>query len=111
MTIEEVHKLTKRPTSRPKDITDNHIGNLHDSLVRCGCLAVNSLGGYQLTSKGWNVILREAILLVACGDEAWAKDRMERLEQLYDEISQQVDNHSRRQQQRSFLDKEYSTIL
>lgn len=110
MTIDEVGKLTQRPTSSPEDITDNHIGYLRDSLVRRGYLAANSPGGYQLTSKGWNVILWEAILLVTCGDEAWVKDRMERLEQLYDEISQQVDSPGRRQQ-RLPLDTEYSTIL
>ena len=110
MTIEEVEKLTKKPTSRPRDITDNHIGYLCDSLVRRDYLAADSPGGYQLTSKGWNAILREAILLVACGDEAWAKDRMERLERIYAEISQQIDNPKRRQQRVS-LDKEYSTIL
>ena len=110
MAIEEVGKITKKPTSRPKNITDNHIGYLRDSLVRHGVLAANSLGEYQLTSKGWNVILWEAILLVACGDEAWVKDRIERLEQLYDEISRQADN-IRRGQQRFSADKEYSTVL
>ena len=110
MTIEEVGKLTKKPTSRPTDITDNHIGYLCNSLVRRGYLAANSLAGYQLTSKGWNAILREGILLVACGDEAWVKDRMEKLEWLYAEISQQIDDLQKRQQRFS-LDKEYSTIL
>ena len=90
MTIEEVGKPTKKPTSCPKDIPDNHIGYLCDSLVRRGYISVNNPGGYQLTSKGRNTVLREAILLVACGDEAWSKDGMERLEWLYAEISQRI---------------------
>ena len=110
MTIEEVGKVTKKPTRCPRDITDNHTGYLCDSLVRRGYLAANSPGGYRLTSKGWNAILREAILLVACGDEMWVKDRMEKLEWLYAEISQQIDDPEKRQQRFS-LDKEYSNVL
>lgn len=110
ITIEEVGKLTKKPTACPKDITYSHIDYLCGSLVRRGHLVGNSRGEYQLTSKGRNAILWEAILLVACGDEAWVKDRMERLERLYDRISQQVDDFIRRQQGFS-LDKEYSTML
>lgn len=95
MTIKEVGKFIQKPISCPNDITDDHIGYLCDSLVRRGYLAMNRLAGYQLPSKGRNVILREAIQLVACGDERRAKDRMKRLEWLYDEISQQVDNFIR----------------
>ena len=90
MTIQEMNKPTKQQTRRPKNITDDHIGYLSDSLVRRGYIAANNLGEYQLTSKGWNAILREATLLVACGDETWAKDRMERSEWLYTEISQHI---------------------
>ncbi len=110
ITIEEVGKLTKRPTNCPREITYDHINYICDALVSRGYLAENRLVGYQLTSKGKDAILGEAILLVACGDEAWVKYRMGRLEQVYGEISQQVDNFIRKQQRFS-LDEEYSTML
>ncbi len=100
--IGEARKLTERHINHSKEITYDRINHVGNGLVSRGHLVANSLGGYQLTSKGWNTILREAIQLVACEDEAWVKYRMERLEQLYDEISQQVDNFIRKQQRFSF---------
>jgi len=110
MTIKAVGKLAEKPTSRSQDITDNHIGYLCGSLVREGYLTTNSPEGYQLSSKGWNAILREAILLVACGDSAWVKDRMERLVRKYAEINQHIDNLKRRRKRFS-LDQKPSTVL
>ncbi len=110
MTIEEVGKSAEKPTSHLQDITENHIGYLCSSLVRRGCLTANSLGGYRLTSKGWNAILREATLLVACGNGAWVKDRMERLVRKYAEINQHIGNLKRRERRFS-LDREHSTVL
>lgn len=109
MTIEEAGKLTKNPASRSRNITNDDIGCLCDSLVRRGHLATNSLGEYQLTLKGCNTILQEAILLVACADQGWAKDRMEKLEQLHTEIDRQIGTPIGKQQRFS-LAKEYSPI-
>ncbi len=107
--IEEVGKLTKRPTSCPREITYDRINYICDRLISRGYLAENKLVGYQLTSRGKDAILWKAIRLVTCEDEGCVKYRMERLEQLYDEISHQVDNFSRKEQ-RGSLDEEYSTM-
>ena len=110
MTIEEAGELTEKPTNHPKDITDNHIGYLYDSLVRHGYLTANSQGGYHLTWQGRNAILREVVILLACEDETWVKDRVERLEQLYDEVRQQID--SLKGGNKGFsVDEECGTIL
>ena len=74
------------------DVTGEYIGDLCDLLVRRGYLEENGSRGYQCTAKGRNAILWEAILLVTCSDEARAKGRMERLEWVYGEISQQLDS-------------------
>lgn len=87
MSIEGVETLTEKPKNRPEDITDSHLGCLHNSLVKRGYLTTSNLGGYELTWQGRNAILRETIMLLACEDAAWVKDRVERLGQLYDEIS------------------------
>ncbi len=110
ITIEEAGRTSNRLTNYPREITYERINYIGSALVSSGHLVVNSPEGYQLTSKGWNAILGEAIRLVACEDEAWVKYRMERLEQLYDEISQQADNFIRKQQRFS-LEEEYSTML
>ncbi len=91
MAIEEAGELVTYPINHPKEIKGNHIGYLCDSLVRHGYLTANSLKGYQLTPKGREAILWEAMLLVRCKDKARAKSRMEGLERIYTEISQQID--------------------
>lgn len=92
MAIEEAGESAQKPKRRPKSITGSHIGYLCDSLVRHGYLAADSGGGHKLTSKGWNTILMEAILLVSCEDEARMKDRMQRLALLFNDINQHIDN-------------------
>ena len=95
--IGEAGKFIKRHIKYPREITYDRINYIGNGLVSRGHLVTNNLGGYQLTSKGRNAILGEAIQIVACKDEAWVQYRMERLEQLYDEISEQVDKFIRNQ--------------
>lgn len=92
MAIEEAGESAQKPKRRPKSITGSHISYLCDSLVRHGYLAADSGGGRKLSSKGWDTILMEAILLVSCVDEARVKDRMQRLALLSNEINQHIDN-------------------
>ncbi len=110
MAIDEAGESIKKPKSVPKSITGSHIGYLCNSLVRHGYLAVHSLAKHKLTSKGRDAILREAVLLVNCGDRVRAKDRMQRLEWLYDEISQHIDNFGEKSV-KIYLDKEPSVLL
>lgn len=91
MTIEQMERLARKPTRYLNHITDSHIDYLYNSLVKRGYLVANNPEVYQLTARGWNAILREAVLLVACEDEVQAKDRIKKLEGLYAEISQQLD--------------------
>lgn len=92
MAIEEAGESAQKPKRRPKSITGSHIGYLCDSLVRHGYLATDSGGGHKLTSKGWDAILMEAILLVSGVDEARMKDRMQRVALLSSWITQHIDN-------------------
>lgn len=92
MTIEATKESTKKPKSRPEDISSSHIGYLCYSLVRRGYLTANGSGGCWITSEGRGVILREALRLVSSADGASTRDRMKRLERLYSKISRNRDN-------------------
>jgi len=70
--------------TRPTDVVSEYIGYLYDSLVRRGYLKRNSLGGYQLTSKG-----RETLFEFLHQNKTRVRDTVNRLKQLGIEISQE----------------------
>lgn len=92
LAIEIMRKPAKAQVNKTRCITNNLICTLRNSLVSHGCLVVNNLAGYQVTPTGLGVILREAVQVVVCGDEIWAKDRMEILGELSIKISQWLDD-------------------
>lgn len=98
MTIEAAEGSTKKSKSRPAAINSSHTGYLCHSLVRHGYLTVNDSRGYQVTSKGRDIILWEAIRLVSDADGAGTRDRIEKLERLYSEISRHIEIILRRKQ-------------
>ena len=106
MAIEEARESAKKP----KSITGSHIGYLCNLLVRRGYLTANSPAEPKLTWKGWDAILKEAILFINCVDRARAKDRAQSLEWLYNKIGQNIDDLGEKSI-RFYLDEESSVIL
>ncbi len=76
----------KKLLTRPMDVAGEYIGYLYDSLVRRGYIKSGRLRGYQLTSKGTEVLLE-----FLHENEARAKDTIKRLQQLGIESSQKMD--------------------
>ena len=90
--IIEAGQPIESSSNHPNKITPDRVKCTGNELVRSGHLPMGRQGEYQLTSRGRATIPGEAIRLVACQDEAWAKCRMEKLEQLYNEIDQHLND-------------------
>ena len=71
---------------RPMDVISEYIGYLYDSLVKRGYIKGNGSRGYQLTSKG-----REVLLEFLRRNENRVKDTIRTLQQLGIEINWEVD--------------------
>ena len=78
---------SKKPLTRPMDVTGEYIGYLCNSLVRRGYLGRNSSTGYQLTSKG-----RQTILEFIQENKNRVSDTVKMLHQLGIEDSQAIEN-------------------
>ena len=78
--------IGKKLLTRPMDVTGEYIGYLYNSLINRGYLRGNRLTGYQLTSKG-----REVLLAFLYKNETTAKDAIKRLRQLGIEIGQEIE--------------------
>ena len=87
MAIAVARDSGKKPLTQSMDVTGEYIGYLCDSLGRRGYLKENSSKGYQLTSKG-----REVLFEFLHENKTRVKDTMKTLQQFGIEISQETDN-------------------
>lgn len=87
--IREAGEFSRKQTNGPREIDDKRINDLRNQLVSGGYLAVDNPERYQLSSKGRNAILMEAIQLVNCDDDTWVRYRIQKIEHLYKEIDRQ----------------------
>ena len=74
----------KELITRPTDVIGEYIGYLYDSLVRRGYIKGNSSRGYQLTSKGSDVLSE-----FLCENKTRVKETIIRLQQIGIKISQE----------------------
>jgi len=86
MAIAGAGDFGKKLVTRPMDVTGEYIGYLYNSLVRRGYIKGNGSRGYELTSKG-----REVLFEFLHGNKTRAKETVRTLQQLGIEISQDVD--------------------
>jgi predicted transcriptional regulator len=86
MAIAGGRDISKKPLTRPMDITGEYIGYLYNSLVKRGYITGNRLRGYQLTYNG-----RETLFEFLHENRTRAKDTIKTLRQLGIEINQEID--------------------
>lgn len=85
MAIVVTEGSSKKPLTRPMDVTGEYIGYLCNSLVRRGYLGRNTATGYQLTSKG-----RQTLLEFIQKNKNRVNDAVKMLRQLGIEDSQAI---------------------
>ncbi len=74
------------------EVSIRQVSHLRDELVSGGYISPDNPRKYQLSDKGRNALLEEALKIVNCNDEIWVKYRIRKLEQLFSEIHLQLNN-------------------
>lgn len=86
MAIEVSRDSGKKLLTHPVGVSREYIDHLYDSLIRRGFLKKKTLGGYQLTAKG-----REVLFEFLLKNKTRVRDTIKTLQQLGIESSQEID--------------------